>query len=139
MRSTGGTVPSPARQLPHATATVLPGQLPTRWRAPVSALNRVDLPVFGLPTRATRAAPVPDSVLAEPPSPQQDLGLLALSSTDRLHPQAGGRGAVERGGGVHVCDQQPAGRTTPHHAQGGARHEPEFQQTEPTPWIGLHA
>lgn len=28
------------------------GQLPTRWRAPVKALNRVVLPQLGLPTKA---------------------------------------------------------------------------------------
>ena len=39
-------------QFPEATWTVVPGALTTRWRAPVSWLNSVDLPTLGLPTRA---------------------------------------------------------------------------------------
>ena len=38
--------------LPSFFSTVTPGQLPTNWFAPVSALNRVVLPLFGLPARA---------------------------------------------------------------------------------------
>lgn len=37
---------------PSFFSTVTPGQLPTDWLAPVSWLNRVVLPQFGLPARA---------------------------------------------------------------------------------------
>ena len=36
-----------------ATSTVVPGQLPSCWRAPLTWLNSVDLPTFALPTSAT--------------------------------------------------------------------------------------
>ncbi len=38
--------------LPSFFSTVTPGQLPTYWLAPVSSLNIVVLPQFGLPARA---------------------------------------------------------------------------------------
>ena len=38
--------------VPSFFSTVTPGQLPTYWLAPVRALNRVVLPVFGFPARA---------------------------------------------------------------------------------------
>ena len=40
--------------VPSFFSTVTPGQFPTRWRAPVSALNSVVLPQFGLPASAIR-------------------------------------------------------------------------------------
>ena len=42
------------RQVPVASSTVVPGALVVRCRAPVRALNRVDLPTFGPPTSRTR-------------------------------------------------------------------------------------
>ena len=42
---------SPLRR-PSFFSTVTPGQLPTNWLAPVSALNSVVLPQFGLPASA---------------------------------------------------------------------------------------
>ena len=36
-----------------ASSTVVPGAFMVRCRAPVSALNRVDLPTFGPPTSRT--------------------------------------------------------------------------------------
>ena len=38
---------------PSFFSTVTPGQLPTRWLEPVSALNIVVLPELGLPARAS--------------------------------------------------------------------------------------
>ena len=38
--------------LPSFFSTVTPGQLPTNWLEPVSALNNVVLPQFGLPASA---------------------------------------------------------------------------------------
>ena len=38
--------------LPSFFSTVTPGQLPTNWLEPVSALNKVVLPQLGLPARA---------------------------------------------------------------------------------------
>jgi len=46
-------------QMPRDTSTVVPGQLPIVTREPVSALNRVDLPVLGAPTSATTGASGP--------------------------------------------------------------------------------
>ena len=37
---------------PNAGSKVTPGKLPTFWRMPVSTLNNVDLPLFGVPTKA---------------------------------------------------------------------------------------
>ena len=42
------------RQVPVASSTVVPGAFVVCCRAPVSALNRVDLPTFGPPTNNTR-------------------------------------------------------------------------------------
>ena len=41
-------------ELAFLFSTVTPGQLPTNWLEPVSALNSVVLPLFGLPARAIR-------------------------------------------------------------------------------------
>ena len=62
-------------QLPWATATVFPGQLPVCWRMPVRALNRVLLPTLGFPARAITPeagrvsrsnAPKPTELLVNP-------------------------------------------------------------------------
>jgi hypothetical protein len=53
-RSTSSTMPSPSSSLADSSSTVRPGQLPTLAPAPVRRLNRVDLPVLGMPTRAMR-------------------------------------------------------------------------------------
>ena len=37
---------------PSFFSTVTPGQLPTYWLLPVSSLNKVVFPQFGLPARA---------------------------------------------------------------------------------------
>ena len=44
----------PSSTLAASRSTVTPGQLPTRADAPVTRLKNVDLPVFGMPTSATR-------------------------------------------------------------------------------------
>ena len=44
--------PSCFFSLPSFFSTVTPGQLPTNWLEPVSALNRVVLPLFGFPASA---------------------------------------------------------------------------------------
>ncbi len=41
-----------SENIPDFFSTVTPGQLPMRWRAPVSALNNVVLPQLGLPASA---------------------------------------------------------------------------------------
>ena len=41
---------------PSFFSTVTPGQFPTNWADPVNALNRVVLPLFGLPARAMRSS-----------------------------------------------------------------------------------
>jgi hypothetical protein len=43
------------RQVPVVSSTVVPGAFMVRCRAPVSALNRVDLPTLGPPTSRTRS------------------------------------------------------------------------------------
>src|SRR5450631_3131837 len=56
-RSTAAPAGSPAavRQVPVASSTVVPGAFVVCCFAPVSALNRVDLPTFGPPTSRTRS------------------------------------------------------------------------------------
>ena len=51
-RSTTVTALPSTLALPSFFSTVTPGQFPTNWLEPVSALNRVVLPLFGLPARA---------------------------------------------------------------------------------------
>ena len=41
------------RTFPVCFSTVTPGKFPVFWFSPVSALNNVDFPLFGLPTSAT--------------------------------------------------------------------------------------
>src|SRR5205809_646434 len=50
-KSTTSTVVSCHLKKPLLRSTVTPGQLPTRWRAPVKALKTVVLPQLGFPTR----------------------------------------------------------------------------------------
>ena len=44
----------PIKILALIKSTVIPGQLPTRADAPLSRLNKVDLPVLGMPNKAIR-------------------------------------------------------------------------------------
>ena len=59
------------RQMPRDTSTVVPGQLPMVTLDPVSALKRVDLPVFGAPASDTVGASGPAP--SPPPAWQQAL------------------------------------------------------------------
>src|SRR5512135_2004129 len=56
-RSTISTMSAPRRILALPSSTVTPGQLPTLALEPVSRLKKVDLPVFGMPSRAMRFIP----------------------------------------------------------------------------------
>ncbi len=56
-RSTISTMSPPSRIFAVSRSTVMPGQLPTRAEAPVTRLKNVDLPVLGMPIRATRFIP----------------------------------------------------------------------------------
>ena len=58
------------RHSPRPTSTVVPGQLPIVRRAPVRALNSVDLPTLGVPAKATTGAPA--GATREIPSSWQD-------------------------------------------------------------------
>ena len=82
------------RQTPRETSTVVPGQLPIVTRAPVRALNRVDLPELGAPARETTGASGPAEA-KDPPAWQVDF-------------MAGGRaGVITRLRGFSVIPTPP--------------------------------